>query len=182
MVLVVFLGVYAILTARPYSPSSTYVPPPVGPAIAVQLGTPTVDVIHCGDGGGAYAEQIPWVNSSQPVTTGDVAIRVYEIWDGDFIGDPNAAPNVTGTDLCAGAAPNPASAWYVVLADPNGTNVVTYTVGHGWAAVADGPWNQQIGDGSDLYLVTNPSLAASGRGFQVFGFANGSPILGSTPL
>ena len=182
VVAIVLLGVYAVVTARPYSPSSVYVPPPVGPTIVVHLGTPSVRSITCGDGGKAYAERISWVNASLPITTGDVAIRVYEIWDGDFIGDPTAAPNVSGTSLCAGPTPSPGGVWYVVLADPNGTNLLTYTVDQGWRAVAGGPWNFEVADGSDLYLVMNPSLAASGRGFQLFGFANGSPILGSTPL
>lgn len=182
VVAIIVLGVYAILTAKPVSSSSDYVPPRLGPTIVVHLGSPLVSSVPCGAGGTVVAERIPWVDASQPITTGDIALRVYEIWDGDFIGDPNAAPNVSASSLCAAALPNPATQWYAVLASPNSTNLLTYTVAQGWVAVTHGPWNFPVENGSALVLVANPSLADSGRGFQVFGFADGSPILGSVPL
>jgi len=186
VVAIIILGVYTIATARPSSPSSDavfpWLPGPSGAPIFVHLGTPSQSTVTCNAGGTAYAERIPWTNSTQPVTTGDVYVEVYEIWDRDFIGDPNAVANATPSNLCAGAPPNPTALWYVVLAAPNGTNLLTYTVGEGWESVTHGPWNIWIENGSALFLVADTSLAGTGRGFAVGGYADGSPITGSLPL
>ena len=121
-ILVILLGIYALTTARPYSgpagggiPNSTSTAP--GPPIAVQFGTPSVRNVSCAGGGTAYAERIPWVNSSSPLTTKSVWPIVYEIWDGDYIGDPNAAASATPTNVCAGSAPGSIWAWYVRAGD-----------------------------------------------------------------
>jgi hypothetical protein len=182
VVAVIVLGVFVIVTARPGGSPSDYLPPSPGPTIAVNLGTPSVTSVTCGDGGTAYAERIPWTNSTQPVTTGDVNLRVYEIWDGDYYGDGGAVANVTSTNVCAGPPPTQTARWYAVLTGPNGTNLLTYTEAHPWVPVVPGPWNFEIENGSAIILVTNPSLAASGRGLAVFGFADGAPVLGAVVL
>jgi hypothetical protein len=182
VLLILAVGIYTIVTARPYSTSSGYHLPTPGPPIVVRFGTPTVAVANCSQGGTASVERIPWVNSTQPITTGDFTVRVIEIWDGDFIGDPGAAANVTPSNDCGGAAPSSSAKWYVALEGPNGTNLATYTVGAGWVAVGPGTWNFGVQDGSTIVLVSYTSLANSGRGFEVDGAANGSIISGSLPL
>jgi len=182
VVAVIVLGIYTVVSARWYSPPSSYTPPPSGPTIVVHLGTPSESTLPCAAGGTAYAERIPWINSTQPITTGDVNLRVYEIADGDYIGDPGAVANVTSSNVCAGTPPTTATVWYMVLAAPNGTNLLTYTVDNGWTSVTPGPSNVELENGSALILVTHVSLAGRGRGFSVYGISNESPISGSVPL
>jgi len=187
VVLIIALGVYAIVTAKPLSSSGAYVPPKQGPPIRVYLGTPSVSNVPCGGGGSAFAERIPWINSSEPIQTGDINLRVYEIWDGDWIGDSGVVANVTSTDVCAGSAPGSVNAglvidWYAVLTAPNGTNLLTYTDAHPWTPVSGSASSIWIEDGSALVVVTDPAIAQTGRGFAVFGFENGSAISGTTPL
>lgn len=183
VVLIVVLGVYAVVTARPYNPSSTSSLPTPGPPITVSLGTPVASTVTCGAGGTAYAERIVWENSTAPVTTGDITVRVYEIYDGDFVPDQGVVANVTPSNLCAGSPPSsPPPLWYVVMAAPNGTTLLSYTVTQGWTSVTSGPWNFQIENGSAMTVVTGVSLAGTGHGFAVVGFAGGSPIRGSVPL
>jgi len=183
VVIIIVLGVYTIVTARPYSASSRYQFPPLGPEIVVNLATPSgASPVTCTAGGTAYTERVPWTNSTQPVSTGDVSVRVYEIFDGDTIGDPNAVANVTSTNVCAGAPPDSTALWYAVLAAPNGTNLLTYTGGHQWTAVTTGPSDIQVENGSALILVTNVSLAGSGRGIAVLGLTGTSQIRGTVAL
>jgi len=182
VVIIIVLGVYTLATARPYTGSSSFALPPPGPTITVDLGTPTVGAVTCAGGGTAYAERIPWNGSSQPVTTGDVNLRVYEIWDRDYITDPHADANATTADLCAGIPPNPIALWYVVLAAPNGTNILTYTQANDWSSLTHGPTNIWIENDSSLILVTNMPLWNTGRGFQVYGFSSGSVVFGTLPL
>lgn len=182
VVIIIVLGVYTLATARPYTGSSGFNLPPPGPTISVDLGTPTVGSIGCIGGGTAYAERIPWNGSSQPVTTGDVNLRVYEIWDRDYITDPHADANATSKSLCEGTPPNPIALWYVVLAAPNGTNILTYTQANDWTSLVHGSTNIWIANGSALVLVTNSPLWNTGRGFQVYGFSNGSIVFGTIPL
>ena len=155
---------------------------PVGSPIVVQFGTPSLRTVSCGAGGTAYVEAIPWANSSQPVSTGDVYLRVYEIWDGDMVSDPGAVANATPTSLCAGAPPSPTSIWYVVLSAPNGTNLLTYTQTGMWGAVTAGTGSLTFEPGMTVNLVSGASLAGTGRGLQVVGFSNYSTISGSVPL
>lgn len=182
VVVVIVLGVFAILTARPGGAPNDYVPPSPGPAIAVHLGSPSVTSVSCGNGESAYAERIPWTNSTQPVTTGDVNLRVYEIWDGDYYGDPGAVANVTSSNVCAGAAPSDTARWYAVLTGPNGTNLLTYTQAHPWVPVTPGPWDFEVENSSAIVLVSSALLVGSGRGLAVFGFADGAPVLGAVVL
>ncbi len=183
VVIIIALGVYTIVVARPYSVSSQYQFPPLGPEIVVNLGTPSeASPATCTAGGTAYTERVPWTNSTQQVSTGDVSVRVYEIFDGDTIGDPNAVANVTSTNVCAGAPPDSAALWYAVLVAPNGTNLLTYTGGHQWTAVTSGPSDIQVENGSALILVTNVSLAGSGRGIAVLGLTGTSQIRGTVAL
>ncbi len=183
VVIIIALGVYTIVTARPYSASSRYQFPPLGPEIVVTLGTPSgASPVTCAAGGTAYTERVPWTNSTQPVSTGDVSVRVYEIFDGDTIGDPNAVANVTSTNVCVGSPPDVTALWYVVLEAPNGTNLLTYTGGHQWTAVTSGPSDIQVENGSALILVTNVSLAGSGRGIAVLGLTGTSQIRGTVAL
>ncbi|MGA7476802.1 MAG: hypothetical protein WBW47_06240 [Thermoplasmata archaeon] len=183
VVVILALGVYTILTARPYSPSSRDNFPTPGPPIIVTMGTPTgATPLNCSAGGTAYVERIPWTSATQPVATGDINLRVYEIWDGDYILDPNAVANVTPLNVCAGSPPSLSALWYAVLASPNGTNLLTYTVNHPWTAVTPGPGNVVIENGSVLTLVTSVSIADTGRGLLVVGYAGGSPIKGTVVL
>jgi hypothetical protein len=182
VVVIIVLGIYTLLTAHPYSASGTNGQPPQGPTIFVNLGTPTAGTTPCLGGGTAYVERIPWVNSTEPLTTGDVNLRVYEIWDRDYIADPNAVANATPTSVCAGVPPDPIALWYVVLAAPNGTNVLTYTQAHVWRSLSGSPVNVPIEDRSTLVLVTQMSLYNAGRGFQVYGYSNDSVVFGAIPL
>jgi hypothetical protein len=176
------LGVYTVVATRPFSPGPDYELPAPGAPIVVHFGTPTVRSVACSAGGTAYAEEVPWMNSTAPVTTGDLLVRVVEIADGDFIGDPHAVANATTTNLCAGTPPTSETVWYAVLSAPNGTNLVTYTTSDGWTSVGSGPWAVGIENGSALTLVTYTSLAGTGRGLSVYGAAGGSLIVGSVPL
>ncbi len=182
VVVIIVLGVYTILTARPYGSTSSDQLPGIGPPIVVHLGSPAESSVTCTAGGTAYAERIPWTNSTQPVTTGDLSVRVTEIWDGDYIGDPHAVANVTPSNLCAGAPPDASAKWYVVLAAPNGTNLLTYTGGTGWVSVTHGDWNLGVENDSALILVWYAPLAGTGRGISLDGAANGSLISGSIAL
>jgi hypothetical protein len=184
MVAAIVVGAYFIVTERPYSPSSGVQTgfPGSGARIVVQFGTPTVSTLTCGGGGVAYVERIPWVNSTQLLTTGEVYVRVYEIWDGDNIADPGAVANVTPSNLCEGTPPSSGALWYAVLAAPNGTNVLTFTEAHTWTSVTNGSTNLVIASDSDLVIVTYESFAGTGRGLSVVGFAEGSQITGTLPL
>ncbi len=182
--LVVVILVGALLTVATYHPfgSSPYNFPPPGPTIVVHLGTSSTGEVTCGLGGTAYTERIPWTNSTRPLTSGEVYVRLYEIGDGDAIGDPSAVANATPTNPCGGAPPDTGALWYLVLVAPSGTNLLTFTVDGGWASVAPGPSNIPIENASALILVTNESLAGTGRGLGVYGFVNDTSITGSTLL
>lgn len=182
VVIIIVLGIYTLLTAHPYTGSSGSGPPPQGPTILVNLGTPTAGTVSCAGGGTAYTEYIPWIGSSRPITTGDVNLRVYEIWDRDYIADPNAVANATPTSVCAGVPPDPIALWYVVLAAPNGTNVLGYTQAQDWTSLSGGATNFIVPANSTLILVTQMSLYHTGRGFQVYGFSNNSVVFGTIPL
>jgi hypothetical protein len=182
VVVVLVAGIYAILSARPYSPVSNNGFPTPGPPISVHLGAPSVNATPCAAGGSAFAERFTWANSTRPVTTGDINLHLYEIWDGDYLGDPAATAVATPTSVCGGAPPSALSGWYVVLAAANGTNLLTYTESNGWTSVTHGAWNLWIPNGTVLILVTGQSIASTGRGFAVVGFEDGSTVLGSLPL
>jgi hypothetical protein len=186
VVAILVLGVYVIVAAKPFSPSSgggfPWSPGPPGAGITVHFGTPSVRNLTCGSGGTAYAERIPWTNSTFPLSTSDVYVQVYEIWDRDNIPDASAVANTTSSDLCAGAAPTSMAGWYVVLEAPNGTNLLTYTETTAWTSVTSGGWNLPIENNSALILVTYASLAGTGRGLEVGGSLDQSPISGSVPL
>lgn len=184
---VLAIGVFVVVTARTGSPvaGNDFLPPPPpppGPTIVVNFGTPSQSNLTCGDGGGAFAEHIPWLNSTQPVTVEDIAVHVVELGDGDYVPDPNSAPNVTTSNLCAGPTPNPSTRWYAVLSGPTGTNLFTFTEGQAWVPVAQEPVTAQIENGSSLVVITNPDLAGKGFGLHVLGFAGNDPIAGSVPL
>jgi len=182
VVVIIVLGVYTLLGAKPYTSSATIAPPPSGPTIHVTLGTPAVGSVACSGGGTAYTERIPWNGSTQPLTTGDINLRVYEIWDRDYITDPHAVANATTSNVCAGTPPNPIALWYVVMAAPNGTNILTYTQANDWTSLTPAPANQWIENGSALVLVTQMPLDNTGRGFQVYGYSAGSVVFGTLPL
>jgi hypothetical protein len=182
VVAIIVLALYTIVTARPPSPSTLGSPFPPGAPITIILGTPSANNTTCGDGSPGYVERVPWTNASGAVTTGDLNVRLFEIWDGDFLGDPGVVANATPTNVCAGSPPSPSPRWYVVLQAPNGTNLLTYTDATDWVAIGPGPWNIGIENGSALLLVTDASLAGSGRGLSVFGYANGAPIQSTVAL
>jgi hypothetical protein len=183
VVAIIVVGIYAIVSAKPFSPSNNSGPPNPGPPIVITFTTPVVGTVSCGDGGTAYTEQVDWTNASQPVTTGDVTLRVYELYDGDIVNDMGIIPNATTASVCAGAPPNPATlAWYVVVSSPSGAIQLTYAFSPGWASVTNGAWNVPIENGTMMTIVMGASIAGRGFGFAVVGFASGSPVRGSIPL
>jgi hypothetical protein len=182
----VLIGAYTVATERPgellagYGTGGSQTPP--GPPIFVHFGTPSVSTVTCGGGGTAYVERIPWTNSTEPVPTGVLYVRVFEIWDGDFIPDSGAVANATATNPCNGTPPDASALWYLVLAAPNGTNLLTYTEAAEWTSVSGGPTHLDVANGSALLLVTSMSLAGTGRGLELVGYVGNSPISGSVAL
>jgi hypothetical protein len=175
------LAVYTVLTARPVSPTSTN-PFASGPPIHVAFGTPSVGLVSCAGGVTAYAERVPWVNSSQPLLTVDVDLHVYQLGDGDIVADSGVVPNVTATNVCAGPPPTTYQRWYIVLQDTNGTNLLAYTFSQRWEHVTANINTTMIQDDDSIIIVENPLLAGVGYGLRVVGFSSGSPISGSTPI
>ncbi len=180
----IIVGAYALVTERPGNllPGSTGSTPGAGTPVVVHLGAPSKSTVGCTGGGTAYAESVPWNGSTETLTTGEIVVRLYEVWDGDNIADPDAVANATATNLCAGSPPDATALWYVVLAAPNGTNLMTYTESGSWSAISGGSSNLEIDDGSFLVLVSYDSLAGTGRGLEVAGFAGTSEISGSVLL
>jgi hypothetical protein len=180
---VLVLGVYTLATARPSNgvEGGGYSPP--GPPILVDLSTPVVGTVTCSAGGTAYIEQMNWSSAAAPVTTGAVNLRLYEIWDGDYIPLVSVTANVTSSNLCAGSPPNPEKlGWYAVLKDPSGASVLTYTGAQGWSSIGSQSWDMPVQNGSSLVFVSGIPLHGTGRGFLVVGFFDGSPVKGSVPL
>lgn len=183
VVAIIVLGIYAIVSARPFNPASGPSYPSPGSPITVSLAPPVLGNVTCAAGGIAYTEQIVWNGSTSPVTTGDISVHVIELFDGDFVPDRNVVANVTSTNLCAGSPPNPTNwMWYVVMTSPNGTIQLTYTVTQGWTPIAPGPSDVEVQNGSALTVVTGSPLNHHGLGFAVVGFANGSQVHGLVPL
>lgn len=183
VVAIIALGVYAIVSARPFNPSAGSGTPSPGPPIAVNFTAPVLGQVACGQGGTAYTERVVWSGATATVTTGDISPRVYELFDGDILSDLGVVANVTVSSVCAGAPPDAATySWYVVMEAPNGTIQLTYTFSHGWTSVTQGAWNFPIEDGSAMIVVSGTSFAEKGFGFAVLGFSGGSVIRGSVPL
>lgn len=183
VVVIIIVGVYAIVSARPFNPSSGSSSPGPGPPVAVTLGTPLAGNVTCGNGGVAYTERTVVTGSTSPIITGYIAVHVYEILDGDFIPDYLAHPNITATSVCAGSPPSPTNfLWYVALAAPNGTVLLSYTTTLGWKAIGNASWNIPVEAGAALVVVTGTSIDCHGLGLAVVGFAGGSPIRGTIPL
>lgn len=180
------VGAYAIVTERPgyllttlRSLESSSGP---GPPVVVHFGAPSESTVSCSAGGTAYVESLPWDNSTETLATGEVSLRLYEIWDGDNIPDPGAVANATPKNLCEGAPPDATALWYLVLVAPNGTNLLTYTEASSWSSITGGSSDLKIYDGSSLVVVSYDSLAGTGRGIEVVGFAGSSPVSGSAIL
>jgi len=185
VLVILALGVIAIVTAQPYSPTGSALFPKPGPTITVQLGAAGSGSVTCGNGATGYLDRVPFLGSTQPITTGDVNLRVYEVWDGDNIPALGVVANVSPTSMCAGSPPavGPSTLdWYVVLTSPNGTILLSYTVAAGWTAIGSGSSNIVFPTGSELTVVTGTTIASTGRGLAVLGFAKGSPIQGSVTL
>ncbi len=181
-VVVILVGVYAVLTARPVAPGSNPIVVPTGPPIRVQLGDPVTGSIACGAGGNATLQTVPWENATAPVTTGVIQIRVVQLGDGDVLGDNGVGANATPGSACAGSPPTPTQRWYGVLAGPNGTNLATFTFNQEWHSTSEAPWDVPVENGSLIRIVENPSLAGVGYGLQVVGFVDGSEISGLVSL
>jgi hypothetical protein len=177
---VIVVALLVIVTARPTVPGS--VPGPTPPPTTVSFGSPAVSQISCAQGTSAYAERIPWVSTSAPVTSGDLVPHVIELFDGDIVYDPGASPNASATNVCQGASPVGNQRWYVVLSTPAGANVLTYTIEQGWAGIGGGPANLGIANDSSLTIVSNQDFSGSGFGLKIVGFANGAPIEGQVTL
>ncbi len=186
LVALIVVGAYAIVTERPGYLLSTLrsleSTPGPGPPVVVHFGTPSTGTVSCTAGGTAYTESVPWNSSTETLTTGEVFVRLYEVWDGDNIPDPNAVANATPSSLCAGTPPDATALWYIVFVAPDGTNLLTYTETGAWSSVTGGSTNLPIYDGSALVVVSYDSLAGTGRGLEVVGFAGSSPISGKVLL
>lgn len=183
LIVAAVLGAALIVTAPPnslLSGSGSAGGP--GPPVEVTFGAPSVSTVTCGAGGTAYAEVIPWTGSSRPVTTGDIDMVVYAIFNGDNIGLGNSPANATASNVCEGSPPSPTALWYVVLQAPNGTNVLTYTIADSWTSLSGGSSNVGIANESSLVLVTDASLAGTGRGLKLIGFVGESVIEGAVVL
>jgi len=176
VVAIIILGIYAIVSAKPFNPSSNGGNPNPGPPIIVNFSAPVAGQVPCAGGGTGYTERLVWTNSSAPVTTGDVGILIKEP-DNDSVPDQGVVANATSSNVCAGSPPNAVTwSWYVVLAAPNGTNILTYTDDHGWTSVTHGPSNVPIEDGTTWVIVTGGPFYHRGFVFWLVGYANGSPI------
>jgi len=142
--------------------------------VSISLGAPVVGTAQCGSGGSVPSERVLWNASSRTISTTDVNVLVVELADGDLLPGVTFTPGVTPTDPCAGSAPSPDSHWYVVLSDPNGTNVAFYTLPMGWVGVGGGPSALTIANDSALTLLITPSVSGIGYGLAVQGFLNGT--------
>jgi len=184
VVAIIILGIYAIISARPFVPSSGPGPPTPGPPIVVNLTRSTVGQVTCGNGGTAYTEQVVWSNSTAAVTTNEVSPRVYELFDNDIVPDNGVTANVSSTSLCAGDPPKSGGAisWYIVLTSSHGTIELSYTFDQGWTSIDGGPADRPIVNGTSMFVVVDPEIAGQGYGLAVVGEANGSSIHGSVPL
>jgi hypothetical protein len=176
VVAIIVLGIYAIVSAKPFNPSSGGGNTTPGPPIVVNLSAPVAGQLPCGGGGTGYTVRLVWMNASAPVSTGDVGVLVKEP-DNDSVPDHGVVANVTGSNLCAGVPPNAVTwSWYIVLVAPNGTNLLTYTQDQGWSSVTHGASNIPIEDGSAFVVVTGGPFHDRGFVFWLEGYANGSPI------
>lgn len=183
VIVIILLGVYAIVSARPFNPASNPSTPTPGTPIQVSLANPVVGNVTCGNGAIGYTERIVVDGSTQPIITGDIAVHVYEILDGDFIPNYLAQPNITSTSVCAGAPPVTVKfLWYVALTAPNGTVLLSYTTVQGWKSIGGAPWNIPVENGTAFVVVTGSSIHYRGLGLAVVGFSGGSSISGSVPL
>jgi len=184
VVAIIILGIYAIVSARPFVPASGPGPPTPGPPITVKLANPIVGQVTCGNGDIAYTEQVVWLNSTASVTTLEVNVYVYELLDNDIVSDNGVIANVSSTSLCAGDPPHSGGiySWYAVLMAPNGTLELSYTFDQGWTSVTHSPTDITIANGSSLVVVIDPQIAGRGYGLKVAGTANGSSVLGEVPL
>lgn len=184
VVAIIILGIYAIVSARPFVPSSGPGPPTPGPPITVNLTRPAVGTVTCGNGGTAYTERIVWANASALVMTNDIDATVHEA-DTDIVSDIGVVPNVTLSSLCAGDPPSGGSvlfSWYVVMVAPNGTILLSYTISQGWVSVTGGTSTIPIENGTTMIVVTDVSIAGRGYLFWVAGASNGSSIFAQVVL
>lgn len=176
VVAIIVLGIYAIVSAKPFNPFSTPGNSTPAPPVTINFSAPVGGQVPCGGGGTGYTDRIVWMNSSAAISTGDVYFLIKEP-DGDLVPDQGVVVNVTSSNVCAGVPPNSVTwSWYVVLVAPNGTNLLTYTSDHGWASVAHEPLYIQIQDGAALVVVTGGPFYHRGFTFWVEGSLNGAPI------
>jgi len=184
VVAIIALGIYAIVSARPFVPSSGPGGPTPGPPITVNFTSPVVAPVTCGNGASASTERVVWANSTAAVTINEVSPRVYELFDGDVVADNGVSANVSSTSVCAGAPPSGGAlySWYIVLTAPNGTIELSYTFDQGWVSIDHGPVDRTIVAGSSMIVVVDPEIAEKGYGLAVVGEANGSSVHGAVPL
>ena len=184
VVAIIIVGIYAIVSARPFVPSSGPSGPTPGPPITVTLRSPVVGQVSCGNGGIAYTEQVVWANATAPVTTNDISPRVYELFDGDIVNDNGVIANVSSTSVCAGEPPHSGGliSWYVALTAPNGTVELGYSFDQGWISADHGPVNIPVSNGSSLVVVVDPEIAGKGYGLAVVGAVGGSTVKGEVAL
>ena len=69
-----------------------------------------------------------------------------------------------------------------MLATSNGTEPSDYTQNDVWSSVTNASTEVPFESGLDLVLVTQTSLAGTGRALGVLGYVNDSEVQGSVPL
>jgi hypothetical protein len=107
---------------------------------------------------------------------------VVELGDGDIVGGPTHAPQVSAFDVCTGGPPTQEYTWYVVVSNPQGQNEASFSYSQGWLPVVGSPNPATIANDSALTLVVTPSLAGLGYGIELVGVENGPPVIGQSSL
>ncbi len=167
---VVLMVIAAYLVVIPPTSPSRSSPGSPFAGVAVHLGNSSLDVVTCGTGTSVIAERVPWISATTRVTTAQIVMLVSDV-DGDILSDTGPSPNVTSSNSCAGAPPEPRPlagvgndfSWYVVLSNPNGTNVAFFTITQGWVLVPAGPSTPlTVANGSALTLFCTPSVSRLG--------------------
>ena len=167
-VVLIVIAAY-IVFIPPISPSRSSPGSPFA-GVDVHLGNSSLDVVTCGTGTSVIGERVPWIYATTRVTTAQIVMLVSDV-DGDILSDTGPAPDVTASNSCAGAPPEPRPlagvgndfSWYVVLSNPNGTNVAFFTITQGWVLVPSGPSTPlTVANGSALTLFCTPSVSRLG--------------------
>ncbi len=144
---------------------------PSGPSgsVTVNLGPATVATTTCSDGKTTTTEGVPWVSSSAPVSTSEIALELQELIDGDIDGGPTAYPSVSASYLCGAPVQSAWTSWYAVLQNPAGANIAFFSYSQGWVNLNQPGVGITIADGSTLFVLSDPSYAGLSFALCVLG-------------